>query len=96
MNIPAPAVIQDTSRGAMKHQPIDGMVQSTFLLPSQREMVDGLVLDTSTRSGMAERRPIRAEGSYVGAPAMPKGSQIKAYAPATKTAKGVRMPVGQN
>jgi hypothetical protein len=96
MNMNSPAVIQDTSRGAMKHTPIDGMVQSTFLLPSQREMVDGLILDTSTRAGMAERQPIRAEGSYVGAPAMPKGSHIKAYAPATKTAKGVRMPVGQN
>jgi len=96
MNVPAPAVIQDTSRGAMKHSPIDGMVDSTLLLPSQRQMVDGLIKDTSTRAGMAERAPIRAEGSIVGAPAMPSGHHVKAYAPATRTTKGKRMPVGQN
>lgn len=96
MNVPAHAVIQDTSRGAMKHQPIDGMVDSTLLLPSQRQMADGLIKDTSTRAGMAERQPIRAEGSIVGAPAMPKGAHVKAYAPATRTTKGRRMPVGQN
>jgi hypothetical protein len=96
MNFPMHPVIQDTSRGASRHHPIDGMVDSTLLLPSQRQAVDGLIKDTSTRSGKAEREPIRAEGSYVGAPAMPKGHAVKAYAPATRTAKGKRMPVGQN
>lgn len=96
MNFPSHPVIQDTSRGAMKHKPIEGMVDSTLLLPSQRQAVDGLIKDTSTRSGKAEREPIRAEGSYVGAPAMPKGKQVKAYAPATRTTAGKRMPVGQN
>jgi hypothetical protein len=96
MNMNVPAVIQDTSRGAMKHSPIDGMVDSTMLLPSQRQAVDGLIKDTSTRAGMSERAPIRAEGSYVGAPSMPKGHAVKAFAPATRTVKGRRMPVGQN
>jgi len=96
MNIPARAVIQDTARGSRKPTPIDGMVDSTLLLPSQRQAVDGLILDTSTRAGKAERQPIRAEGSIVGAPTMPSGSHVKAYAPATRTVKGRRMPVGQN
>jgi hypothetical protein len=96
MNIPARTVIQDTARGTRKPTPIDGMVDSTLLLPSQRQAVDGLITDTSTRAGMAERQPIRAEGSYVGAPTMPKGAQVKAFAPSTRTVKGRRMPVGQN
>jgi hypothetical protein len=96
MNIPARAVIQDTARGTRKPTPIDGMVDSTLLLPSQRQMVDGLIKDTSTGSGKSMCRPIRAEGSIVGAPAMPVGSHVKAYAPSTRTVKGRRMPVGQN
>ena len=96
MNIPARTVIQDTARGTRKPTPIDGMVDSTLLLPSQRQAVDGLILDTSAGSDNSMCRPIRAEGSIVGAPTMPKGAQVKAFAPSTRTVKGRRMPVGQN
>lgn len=96
MNFPSHPVIQDTSRGTSGHKPIDGMVDSTLLLPSQRQMADGVIQNTSSRAGKAEREPVRAEGSYVGAPAMPAGKQLKAYDPATRTVKGKRMPVGQN
>lgn len=96
MNFPSHPVIQDTARGTARHHAIDGMVDSTLLLPSQRQMVDGLIQDTSSRADKAMLRPIRAEGSIVGAPAMPRGQAAKAFAPATKTVKGKRMPVGQN
>jgi hypothetical protein len=96
MNFAHRSVIENTSAGAMKHTPIDGMVDSTLLLPSQRQMVDGLILDTSTRSGQSEREPIRAEGQYVGAPTMPVGGKVKAFAPKTTHPAGRRMPVGQN
>ena len=96
MNFNTPSVIQDTSRGVRKHTQVDGLVDSTMLLPSQRQAVDGLLQDTSSRAGKAERAPIRAEGSYVGAPSMPKGHAVKAFAPETRSVKGKRMPVGQN
>ncbi len=89
-------VIQDTSRGTRSHKPIEGMVDSTLLLPSQRQSVDGLLKDTSSRAGKAEKEPIKAEGSYVGAPTMPAGKHVKAYDPVTKSKPGKRMPVGQN
>jgi hypothetical protein len=96
MNFAHRSVIENTSAGAMKHTPIDGMVDSALLLPSQRRAVDGLITDTSTRSGMSMKEPIRAEGSYVGAPTMPVGHKMKAYAPKTHSPAGHRMPVGQN
>jgi hypothetical protein len=96
MNFAHRSVIENTSAGTRKHTPIDGMVDSTLLLPSQRQMVDGLILDTSSRSGMDQREPIRAEGQYVGAPTMPVGGKVKAFAPKTKQVAGKRMPVGQN
>lgn len=96
MNFAHRSVIENTSAGTRKHTPIDGMVDSTLLLPSQRQMVDGLILDTSSRSGMSEREPIRAEGQYVGAPTMPVGRKVKAFAPKTTHPAGKRMPVGQN
>jgi len=96
MNFNVPPVIQDTSRGAMKHKPIDGMVDTTFLMPSQRQMADGLITGTSRGASRSEARPIRAEGSYVGAPAMPVGHHVPAFHPATRPVMGKRMPVGQN
>jgi len=96
MNFAHRSVIENTSAGAMKHTPIDGMVDSTLLLPSQRQAVDGLILDTSTGSGMSTKEPIRAEGQYVGAPTMPVGAKVKAFNPKTTHPAGRRMPVGQN
>jgi hypothetical protein len=96
MNFAHRSVIENTSAGTRKHTPIDGMVDSALLLPSQRQMVDGLILDTSTRSEMSQREPIRAEGQYVGAPTMPTGGKVKAFAPKTTHPAGRRMPVGQN
>jgi len=96
MNFAHRSVIENTSAGAMKHTPIDGMVDSAMLMPSQRRMVDGLITDTSTHAGTSMKDPIRAEGSYVGAPAIPKGHHVPAHNPKTRHPAGHRMPVGQN
>lgn len=96
MNAHPLSVIQDTSAGMKHNKSIEGLVDSAMLFPSQREAVDGLIQDTSSRSGTAELAPVRAQGSAVGAPTLPKGSSVKAYAPATRGTPGKRMPVGQN
>ncbi len=92
-----PPIIQHPSGDAMMpRKVVDGLIDMASVNPGQERMIDGLIRNPSEGSEKAMERPIRAEGSYVGAPTIMAGHMPKAYAPKTKTKLGVRMPVGQN
>jgi hypothetical protein len=91
-----PSVIQHPSgdKGLPKVV-VDGLLD-TALNFRQAQYVDGLIHDTGKGSKMASMEPIRAEGSYVGAPTMPRGAKAKGFSPKTKGHAGMLLPVGQN
>jgi hypothetical protein len=73
---------------------VEGLVEASLTTPRQERMLDGLIMNEKSKSASTE--PIRAVGSYVGAPTMPSGHHLKAENPKTRKAKGMVMPVGQN
>jgi hypothetical protein len=74
---------------------VEGLVEASLTTPRQERMLDGLI--THDRGTLrASKEPVRAVGSYVGAPTMPMGRSVKAENPKTKTKKGMLLPVGQN
>jgi len=74
---------------------VEGLVEASLTTPRQERMLDGLI--THDRGSLkASKEPVRAVGSYVGAPTMPSGHHMKAENPKTKAPKGKLMPVGQN
>lgn len=91
-----PSVIQHPSgdKGLPKSV-VDGLLD-TALNFRQTRMVDGLIHDVGKGSKQASLEPIRAVGSYVGAPTMPKGSHVKMAAPKGKKPAGMLLPVQQN
>jgi hypothetical protein len=89
-------IIQNPSGDkGIPRQVVDGLI-NTALNAQQERYVDGLITDSSVGSRKASMAPIRAEGSYVGAPTMPVSANIKAFAPKTKSVVGMMLPVGQN
>ena len=75
---------------------VEGLVEASLTTPRQQWMVDGLITHEEKGGLKASKEPIRAVGSYVGAPTMPSGHHMKAENPKTKKVKGMLMPVGQN
>ena len=63
----------------------------------QYGMMEGLVKDPSDPGSRDRFEPIVAEGQYVGAPTMPKGSKKSAmHGPKGGFKAGMVKPVGQN
>jgi hypothetical protein len=90
-------IIQDPSDSkSLPRKVMDGLLNTALVNPKQIEYVDGLIMNETAGSRKASTAPIRAVGSYVGAPVAPKGKSDSVYAPKTKTSPGVRYPVGQN
>lgn len=73
---------------------VEGLVEASLTTPRQERMLDGLIMHDRVKGASTE--PVRAVGSYVGAPTMPSGHHMKAENPKTKAPKGKLMPVGQN
>lgn len=95
MNSP-PIIYNPSGVKATPKAVMTGLLNTALLFPSQHQAVDGLLLNTSRGAEKASEEPIRARGSAVGAPTMPKGHHVPAFNPKTKTIPGVRYPVQQN
>jgi hypothetical protein len=90
-------IIQDPSNSkSLSREVIDGLINTALINPKQVEYVDGLITHEAAGAKKASLEPIRAVGSYVGAPVAPAGKSVGVYAPKTKTHPGIRYPVGQN
>lgn len=74
---------------------MDGLLD-TALNFRQAQYVDGLIHDVGKGSKTASLEPIRAVGSYVGAPTIHKGSHPKMASPKGKHHAGMLLPVQQN
>lgn len=86
-----PSGVKSTPKAVMT-----GLLNTALLFPSQHQMVDGLLLNTSRGAEKASQDPIRARGSAVGAPTIPRGQNVPAFNPKTKTTPGVLYPVKNN
>lgn len=90
-------IIQDPSDSkSLPRKVMDGLLDAALVNPRQVQYVDGLIMNETAGSRKASTAPIRAVGSYVGAPVAPRGKAEPVYTPKTKTTPGVRYPVGQN
>jgi len=95
MNSP-PIIYNPSGVKATPKAVMTGLLNTALLFPSQHQMVDGLILNTSKGAEKASDDPIRARGSAVGAPTLLKGQNVPAFNPKTKTIPGVRYPVKGN
>lgn len=95
MNAP-PIIMNPSGVKATPKAVMTGLLNTALLFPQQHQMVDGLIKDPSRGSEKAEEAPIRARGSAVGAPTLPRGSGVPAFNPKTKGHPGVLYPVKQN
>lgn len=75
---------------------VDGLINSALVSAKQHQYVDGLLTGGSEGGKKASKEPIKAVGSYVGAPVIPRGEKIPAYNPKTKSKGGMIYPVGQS
>lgn len=90
-------IIEHPSGGAsLSRKVIDGLINSAIVNPHQAQYIDGLITHVDSGARKASLEPIRAVGSYVGAPVTPRSKSEMVHAPKTKSHPGMRYPVGQN
>ena len=91
-------LVNETGYHKLPKPIMEGLLNVGLVNETQRQYVDGLITHPSKEMGDKDssKEPIRAEGQYVGAPALPKGQGIEAYNPKTKRVPGHRMPVAQS
>lgn len=91
-----PIIQNPSGDSSLPKKVIDGLINTAIINAGQHRYIDGLITNADKGMGRASAEPIRAEGSYVGAPTMPRGKSKMSYSPKTMTPPGMRMPVGQN
>ena len=94
-------IIQNPSNGGGLPKPImEGLISQGIKSSTQAKYIDGLIDDPSSGSGGAEKAPVVAVGSAVGAPEVRRGGhtyETKARNPKSRGGPdGVLLPVGQN
>jgi len=93
-------IIQNPSNGGGLPKPImEGLISQGIKSSTQAKYIDGLIHDPSDGAMSAEKAPVVAVGSAVGAPEVPKGHSnyySKPRNPRTRgSPDGTLLPVGQ-
>jgi hypothetical protein len=91
-----PIIKNPSGDSSLPKKVIDGLINTAIINAAQHRYIDGLITHADKGMGKSSLEPIRAEGSYVGAPTMPASKSKPVFAPKTKTPAGMIMPVGQN